>query len=191
MIFTNQRSIRPNNTTIIRIPRNPTPTIQPPQITETDIPKKKKMIWGEPTWFLFHTLAEKVHAEDFSKIRVELLNIIYTICVNLPCPDCAKHATDYMNKINYSTIQTKEQLKDMLFIFHNEVNKRKFVTLFRREDLESKYSLANTIPVIQNFMTRFRNKHASIHMIANDLHRTRISNIMSEWFNKNIKYFDL
>ena len=96
-----------------------------------------------------------------------------------------------MNKINFNTIQNKEQLKDMLFIFHNEVNKRKFVPLFSREDLESKYRLANTVPVIQNFMVHFRNKHASIHMIANDMHRGRISNIMSEWFNNNIKYFDL
>ena len=191
MIFTNHRSIRPNNATVIMIPRTTTNAIQPPKAPSPEIPKKKKMVWGEPTWFLFHTLAEKVHTEDFSKIRVELLNIIYTICVNLPCPDCAKHATDYMNKINYNTIQTKEQLKDMLFVFHNEVNKRKFVPLFNREDLESKYSRANTIPVIQNFMTHFRNKHASIHMIANDIHRSRISNIMSEWFNNNIKYFDL
>lgn len=154
-------------------------------------PQKKPMKWGEPTWFLFHTLAEKVKDEHFSRIRKELLDVIYTICVNLPCPTCAVHATQHMNGINYSTIQTKQQLKDMLFSFHNTVNARKQYPLFDYSELDAKYSAANTVHIIQNFMVHFQDKHASIHMIANDMHRARIATILKKWFNENIQYFNL
>jgi hypothetical protein len=152
---------------------------------------RKPMKWGEPTWFLFHTLAEKVKDEYFDEIRKELLDVIYTICVNLPCPTCASHATKYMNGVNYSTIRTKQQLKDMLFSFHNSVNERKNYPLFDYAKLDEKYSMANTINIIQNFMIFFKDKHASIHMIANDLHRNRIANILKQWFNEKMHYFNM
>ena len=77
--------------------------------------------------------------ESFHYIRVELLNNIYSICVNLPCPVCSAHAKEYMEKINFNTIRTKEDLKNMLFQFHNNVNLRKNVYLFPREQLDEKY----------------------------------------------------
>lgn len=159
-------------------------------LIRSEATKKKPMKWGEPTWFLFHTLAEKVKDEYFSQIRKELLDVIYTICVNLPCPTCAVHATQHMNGINYSTIQTKQQLKDMLFAFHNTVNGRKGFPLFDYSGLDAKYSAANTVLIIQNFMVHFEDKHASVHMIANDMHRARIAKILKKWFNENIQYFN-
>lgn len=173
-----------------------TPTFAPTAGTlirdkNAEPPKKKPMKWGEPTWLLFHTLAEKVKDEHFAQIRKELLDVIYTICVNLPCPTCAVHATQHMNGINYSTIQTKQQLKDMLFAFHNTVNGRKQYPLFDYSQLDAKYSAANTIMIIQNFMVHFQDRHASIHMIANDMHRARIATILKKWFNENIQYFNL
>ena len=88
-------------------------------------PTVKKMKWGEPTWFLFHTLACKVKEDCFQKVRGDLLNHIYSICVNLPCPMCANHAKEYMKNINFNTIRTKQDLIDMLYVFHNAVNKKK------------------------------------------------------------------
>lgn len=153
-------------------------------------PEVKSMKWGESIWFLFHTLACKVKQEDFAQIRVELLNNIYAICSNLPCPACATHATEYMNKINYNKVQTKEDLKMLLFTFHNEVNKRKSFPIFSYSDLDEKYSKANTVNIIQNFMQHFQDKHKSIRMIANDFHRTRLVSVLKVWFNKNIQHFD-
>lgn len=164
---------------------------EPELIEQPKDPKKKSMKWGEPTWFLFHTLAQKVKESDFQIIRKDLINIIYTICTNLPCPDCAKHATEYMNNINFNTIQTKEQLKNMLFVFHNTVNSRKGFPIFPREELDVKYSRANTINIIKNFIVHFENKHKSIRMISDDLYRARISNNLKQWFNQNITHFDM
>jgi hypothetical protein len=150
----------------------------------------KKMKWGEPTWFLFHTLAYKVKDEYFRDIRVELLNNIYSICVNLPCPLCANHAREYMNKINFNSITNKEDLKSLLFHFHNEVNKKKNYSQFPYSELDDKYSKAITINIIQNFMGHFEEKNKSPNMISNDFHRKRLINTLKDWFNKNIQYFD-
>ena len=152
-------------------------------------PVTKKMIWGEPTWVLFHTLAEKIKDEHFQQIRVELLDLIYSICSNLPCPDCANHASSYMNNINYSTIRTKTEFKQMLYQFHNMVNKKKNVPIPSITILD-KYKDANLISVLYAFMTIFQDKHKSIRMISNDFHRSRITLIIKSWFNKNIQYFN-
>jgi len=151
---------------------------------------EKKMKWGEPTWFLFHTMAEKIKDENFGALRLNILNTISLICNNLPCPDCANHATEYMKKINLYSIQNKQDLKLMLFQFHNAVNQRKGFPLFSVDDLDAKYSSAITINIVQNFMHFFQDKHYSIRMIANDMHRKRVAELLKTWFNENIQYFN-
>lgn len=156
------------------------PSISPP-------PKSK---WGEPTWFLFHTLSVKIKDSEFAIIKDELLNTIYSICINLPCPTCANHAKMYLDGINFNTIQTKEDLKKMLFSFHNIVNKRKGYAIFPYEKLDEKYSLAITNNIIRNFMFHFSDKNRSAKLVAGDLLRIRLCEVLKQWFNKNIHSFD-
>lgn len=152
---------------------------------------KKKIRWGEPFWNLFHVLAEKVVEEKFMEVRDSLLNLIYTICVNIPCPDCANHAKLYLHGINFKSIQTKLQLKDMLFQFHNSVNARKFVPLFPRAMLDEKYARGQIGPIINHFLMHFNYKHKSIRMISDDFYRARVSQQLLKWFNENIPiYFE-
>jgi len=152
--------------------------------------KHKKMKWGEPTWFLFHSLAQKIKEQHFNTIKNELINTIYVICKNLPCPMCATHATQYMNAVNFSAIQTKKDLIDLLWRFHNEVNTKKNVPIFPYEQLEEKYSRANLVNIIQLFIFHFKDKHASIRMIADDMFRQKIAVKMQDWFRQNLQYFD-
>ena len=199
MIFSYKSQHNTNNAKPRNIP--PMPIVLPPtrtitrnvveQPAPTDTTKPKKMKWGEPTWYLFHALAEKVKEERFQAIRGELLNTIYVICKNLPCPLCANHATQYMNAINFNTIQTKQDLIDLLWKFHNEVNKKKNFPVFPFEQLSEKYSRANLINIIQVFMVHFKDKHASLRMIADDMYRQQISTKMQDWFRKNIQSFNM
>ena len=154
-------------------------------------PEIKRMVWGPAVWYLFHTLAEKIKNELFSSIRIELLNNIYSISVNLPCPMCATHAKEYLDKINFNHIQTKTELKNMLFHFHNDVNKRKNIPVFPREELDEKYSKAVTMNIINNFMHHFQDKYRSPKLIANDLQRRRIVGILKDWFRRNISNFNM
>jgi len=154
-------------------------------------PPRKKMIWGEPTWFLFHTLAQRVSEQHFPKIRHELFQLICRICANLPCPDCAKHATQYMAKLNPQSIQTKEHLRIFFHRFHNDVNKKKGLPEFPLDAVTPKYSSANTVNIIHYFMIHFEDKNASFRLIADGLQRSRICSQLRAWFSKNIGFFEL
>lgn len=168
---------------------NNTPVQPIVQSIEQPIKQPKKMKWGEPTWFLLHTLCEKVRETDFPQIKQSLINTIYLICTNLPCPDCSAHAKQYLDGINFNAIQTKEQLKRVIFDFHNSLNVRKGFPIFNSQDLQ-KYSTAITINIIYNFMNFYSVKNHGIHMISNDIYRSRMIDTIKTWFNVNIKYFD-
>ena len=185
----NNNNITTNNLVMgSRILQAPPPT-QSSSAT-TIVPFSKPMKWGEPTWFLFHTLAEKIKSEYFDGIRDGLLDLIYSISSNLPCPDCANHAKMYLDNINFKRIRTKEDLKQVLFVFHNSVNIRKGLPLFPIENLDKKYSTAITMNIIQNFMFYFEDRHSSPRMISDDLYRKRIASNLKSWFQQNIQYFD-
>lgn len=193
----NIQSVRPvlattttTTTSMDIVPITSTPTTTP-RVNHGKQSNVKKMKWGEPTWFLFHTLAEKVKPEYFSLVKTELLNNIYAICKNLPCPNCASHATQYLNGINFNTIRTKEDLKLMLFNFHNAVNEKKGLPIFYLVDLNEKYSKAVTLNIINNFIMHFRDKHKSIRMISDDLYRQRLSGLLMNWFSLNMKCFNM
>jgi hypothetical protein len=172
--------------------KNNVPPAEP--ITREVVPVSKndptKIKWGPPTWYLFHTLLHKIKDEYFLLLKLPLFNNIVTICRNLPCPTCSTHATDYMNKINPATIKTKDDFKNMMFQFHNEVNSRTGAPLFSYVDLNAKYDTAITINIIQNFFIYFKDKTFNVTAIANSMHRDRIVLILSDWFRKNIQYFD-
>jgi hypothetical protein len=173
----------------IRMSSLPQP-IQHQQPIVQQTPSVGKVKWGEPTWFLFHTLSIKIKDSEFPKIRPSLLNYMYAICINLPCPDCANHAKAYLDGVNFNSIQTKEQFKRLFYNFHNEVNRRKGYAFFPYEELDEKYSKAITRNIILNFMAHFSDRNRSIKLLASDLYRQQLCKVLKEWFNENITVFD-
>jgi len=171
-------------------PPTPSPVVTIPRNIE-NIPREKKMLWGEPIWFLFHTLAEKVKEEHFSTIKGELLSTIYSICSNLPCPKCTEHAKEYMSKVNFQSIQTKTDLKMFLLQFHNEVNNRKGYDTFSYNNLDEKYSKANTINIIHNFMNTYQKTSFNVTLLTENTQRMMLCNRLKRWFSANIQYFHL
>ena len=97
--------------------------------------------WGPCTWYLFHTLAEKVKEETFPTLKNGLITIIKRICSNLPCPSCAEHARQKMESLNVNNIRSKHDLKLMLLSFHNDVNRRLNRPEFTEQQLNEKYKL--------------------------------------------------
>lgn len=164
---------------------------QPAQKTKAYSPSDGNRIkWGRPTWRFFHTIAYKIKPEYFKQVRKSMLDTIYSICSTLPCPVCSQHAVQYMNSVNYNTIQTKEDLKDMLYNFHNAVNVRKNYEPFNREELDATYSQFNTIAVAQEFMFYYKDRQRSVKLVADDMMRLRISVNIQNWFNAVIQYMD-
>lgn len=153
-------------------------------------PRPKTMLWGKPTWYLFHTLAEKVRVDSFPQIRKELLSMIYRICNNLPCPDCANHATRYMQGVNFDAIQTKDDLKQMVWRFHNVVNQKKHYEILPLNDLDSVYSRANTENIIRNFLYHYEKRGYGMRSGTDGFHRTRMINDFKTWMKSNMRHFN-
>ena len=141
--------------------------------------------WGPCTWYLFHTLAEKMIEDQFITQKSRLLQIIKSICYNLPCPDCALHAKTKINTLNESSINSKKDLKLMLLSFHNEVNVRLGKPIFTENELYEKYKSANTTLIIQYFLQNWSKKTHNPKLMSEELHKSRVVNNFMEWWKNN------
>ena len=99
MIFTNSRTINRNKNSsnmIFVVPHNEPPVtqLQKPKIIQRQIELNvsntgKVKVWGPYIWYMLHGLAEKIKDKSFHDLKNELLEHIFNICVNLPCPSCS------------------------------------------------------------------------------------------------------
>jgi hypothetical protein len=140
--------------------------------------------WGPSTWYLFHTLAEKIKEEHFHENKQLLLDLIIRICSNLPCPDCQGHAKQQMAMLKSNNIKTKEDLKSMLHSFHNIVNKRLNKHEMGKDELNNKYSLANTKSIVNFFIQTWGKSSHNPRLMAEDLHKKRLVTDFVIWWNK-------
>lgn len=157
---------------------------------QSEAPSKPKMKWGAPTWTFLHTLVEQFKDTSFRTMRQDLFRIIFVICTNLPCPICSKHAHEYLSKINVNSIQTKQDMIHLLFVFHNEVNKRKSVAPYPIAGLD-KYKTGNYKAITNNFIVHFQEKTRNIHLIADEMFRQRNIAIVKRWIVDNIDNIEL
>ena len=114
--------------------------------------------WASPTWYFFHTFAEKINPVFYKHNATKCFNIIRQICYNLPCPDCRYHASHYINRIKLRDVSTKDDLKFVLFTFHNFVNQRLGKPIFAWDQLEL-YRRANTRRIFKLFLARFNQSY--------------------------------
>ena len=166
------------------VPRTPAPQIS--RIAPSD---GDRMRWGAPTWALFHTIPEKLSNQKFVENKTSIIQLITTICNNLPCPSCSQHATQYMRKVNFNAIHTVEDLKKMLYIFHNSVNERKKYAEFPYDDLASKYSILDFNQVVNKFMFHFQQKVYAMNLIAQQISRQKQVVVVKTWFVNNTHLF--
>jgi len=148
-------------------------------------------LWGPPTWFLFHTLAEKIKEDKFDIMKNDIINMIKRICRNLPCPDCAGHATHNLNNLKINIIRTKEDLKQFLCHFHNLVNAKTRKQIFKPEELNNRYKLANTNNIVKYFVQTWSKKSHNPKLMTEELHKSLAVNHFIDWWKKNYMYFHL
>lgn len=158
----------------------------PPPVVVSD---GAKMKWGKPIWTFFHLLAHKVKESDLNAIRSQLLNTIYSICSVLPCPVCSEHAKRYLQAINFNNIRTKQDLKQMICNFHNDVNKRKGYAIFNSENLDETYDKMSLVDSINQFIFHFEDKHRSAKLMADDMMRKQTTTLVKKWIRDNIQSF--
>lgn len=144
--------------------------------------------WGPPTWIFLHTLAEKIKEDQFSRIGIPLISIIMKICFNLPCPECAQHAREFWNKVKIPNIKTKQDLINLLFVFHNTVNKRKGLRPFNYVDLQY-YKTRKIVETYNAFSKNFNTK-GNMNLINESFHRNLMLISLRDWLIKNFHFFE-
>lgn len=140
-------------------------------------------VWGPAIWTLFHTLAEKVNPSAYSYIHKSMFDMFVRICKYLPCPECSVDASNFLAKININNYKTKEQFKDMLYLFHNYVNAKKRKPLFNHQQL-IKYRGLPILAVINNFLIKYNTK-GNMKMLADSFQRSLVISEFTYWFKLN------
>lgn len=144
--------------------------------------------WGPSTWIFMHTLACKIKEDSFPIIGQKLISALIQICSNLPCPECAQHSKQFWNKVKVSNITNKTDLINLLFVFHNMVNKRKQTKPFKYENLEY-YNSRNVVETYNSFSRNF-NTRGNMNLINESFHRNMMLASLRTWLMSNIGHFD-
>jgi len=144
--------------------------------------------WGPPTWTFIHCLIEKIKDEKFNEMRINLINFIKVITFNLPCPECSKHSASFFSRVNFNIIQSKDDLKNLIYIFHNVVNKKNNKPLFNVSDL-SMYKNINIIVAYNNFINVYKTD-GNMKLLADNFQRKNVIKQLKFWLIKNINNFN-
>tara|TARA_Y100000816_G_C26075818_1_gene566285 strand:+ start:1228 stop:1689 length:462 start_codon:yes stop_codon:yes gene_type:complete len=147
--------------------------------------------WGPASWYIFHTLAEKCKEEYYNELKDDLISFFKLLCYNLPCENCRNHAINTFKTIIIKNIDTKDKFKRMLLEFHNKVNKLNGKVLFTEDDLNNKYSKANTLHIIEYFFYIWRKTNTNSKLMMNSLYKNRFLQKFEDFLNNNILKFDL
>ena len=145
--------------------------------------------WGPPTWIFIHTLVAKIKDNQFPAIGQQVISHIIQICMFLPCPECSIHAKQFWANVNTKNINTKQDLINLIFVFHNSVNKRRGIRPFRYVDLQY-YNTLNLIETFNNFARSF-NTNGNMKLLTESFHRGRLLQILRVWLMSNLASFNL
>lgn len=144
-------------------------------------------VWGPAVWTLFHTLAEKLNEENNIVIVQQVFSFIKRICAFLPCPECSKDATLYLQRIKQSEIKTRTGLISTVYLFHNYVNRKKKKKLFNYGEIV-KYRATNLVKVVNQFIGAY-NTTGNMNLIAESFQRKLIVADFKRWLTGNIQMF--
>ena len=130
-----------------------------------------KKDWGNISWILMHSLAQKVSENKFLNCKEILIKIIFDICNNLPCPDCREHANKLLKSSNIHKISNKKQLISFLCEFHNIVNKKLKKPTKNIEEVEKHYSMAKLNMIVITFFKVYNSVIYNEKMLADSFRR--------------------
>lgn len=147
-----------------------------------------KKVWGNATWYLFHTLAEKLRPEH-SREAPRLLSLMINLCSYLPCDDCSTHARNNLKRANTRKVRDKESLKKFLWEFHNVVNRQLRKREFSYAECTNKYKQARTNNIIVYFNRSFINATRTNKLVLGAHTRDQTKASFMNYIHRNIYKF--
>lgn len=143
--------------------------------------------WGNATWLMFHSVAAKINKEWYAKNPKYVWDFINKCCSNLPCPFCREHAVNYIKNIKMYEINTKDKLIRCLFDFHNSVNSRGNIPLYKWDEIRT-YENANIRNIFRNFEINFFKMYYN-HKEFNGWVRNKFKDDYIKFYNLTRKHY--
>ncbi len=147
------------------------------------------MNWGQATWLFMHSLSYKIKDENFLEHKSEIIEIFSKICSSLPCPDCQQHAKHFVAKTDFNKIKCKRDFIDMIWVFHNIVNKRQGKPTFPYKSLVI-YEKSIFINVCKNFVSIYNRPINNQRLLLNSMGRDRATQHILKFVINNKNIFD-
>lgn len=145
--------------------------------------------WGPFIWIFLHTLVAKIKESEFKNNKDKLIEIIFKVCSNLPCPDCSEESIRFLKTVNFKNVTKKEDLIEILFVFHNQVNINLKKTEFP-EHLLKTYNNNNMNNVLKIFIETFNKNTKNIRLMNQSFMRSIISKDIKTYIQNNIHIFE-
>jgi hypothetical protein len=143
--------------------------------------------WGPSVWKFFHSLVHSVKEESFPIIGRQILSYIVQISSMLPCPDCSTHAKMFFSKINLNNFSSKNKAIDLIYVFHNAVNKNTKKELFPRQFL-SIYDNINVFSSYNSFVMAYTSNIPS-KLTTETFARKSLMKNLHTWLSNSRSHF--
>lgn len=149
----------------------------------------KKAEWGPIIWKVLHCITIKIKDEEFPKERQEIIRIITNICSNLPCPQCASHASGIIRKHKLVQVKNKSDLIKFVFFMHNLVNKRLKKKPYSFDNIQH-YNQYDIKSVLSDYYRMNANSKYGEKMMLYTYHRNEFMKRFYNYFNTNLSKFN-
>lgn len=94
-------------------------------IRESSVPLPDPRYWGAKFWFTMHTIAYFYPDDPTRDEMMHAKNFYESLKVLLPCPGCAQHYSELVEKMPlHGAVTSRMNLITWVNDVHNEVNKR-------------------------------------------------------------------
>ena len=151
----------------------------------------KKAIWGPYIWIFLHCFTIRIKDEFFNEEKNNIIKYISQVCDNLPCPQCSIHAIQYLKKHKFALIKTKQDLIQIIFNLHNDVNKRTNKPEFefsKLHEIYDKYHFQKLIIAYVNFTNRM---NFGEKMMIYSMRRKESTKLLLEYFKEKIEKYNI
>ena len=147
-----------------------------------------KQAWGNATWFMMHTLSQKLRPE-YDSAAPTVLRQLKNICHNLPCPDCTDHAIHMFATANTAAVVDRSSLIRFFHEFHDHVNRRLGKKSMSLQACEELYSRGHTRIIIRHFFNVMKNIKSQDKAMIYGFRRQECLKQFAEFLDKNLHIF--